>query len=185
MLENMTFTKNEQFNSLEISFDEKPSQEVRDILKANHFKWHSVKKVWYGYKTQEEIEKALNGSDTTEAKLEQNNHSLKVGDILSSSWGYEQGNNDFYKVVKTSKTCVWLIRVSLPIKESKACSGMSEDRRYDIENPRPYYDDETPFRKTVHNYSVNKEPEYDNVSISDYERAHKYNGEWMYCSWYA
>ena len=36
-----------------------PSEKVREILKANHFRWHSVKKVWYGYKTQEEIEKAL------------------------------------------------------------------------------------------------------------------------------
>ena len=82
----MKFTKNNEFNSLEISFDEKPSEEVRSILKANHFKWHSVKKVWYGYTTQEEIEKALNGVNVTKtAKPEQNNHSLKVGDILSSS----------------------------------------------------------------------------------------------------
>ena len=55
----MKFTKNNEFNSLEISFDEKPSEEIREILKANHFRWHSVKKVRYGYKTQEEIEKAL------------------------------------------------------------------------------------------------------------------------------
>lgn len=92
----MKFTKNNEFNSLEISFDEKPSEEVREILKANHFRWHSVKKVWYGYKTQEEIEKALNGLKVTKTtKPEQNNHSLKVGDILSSSWGYEQTNNNF------------------------------------------------------------------------------------------
>ena len=182
----MKFTKNNQFNSLEISFDEKPSEEVRNILKANHFKWHSVKKVWYGYKTQEEIEKALNGLDATKTtKPEQNNHSLKVGDILSSSWGYDQTNNDFYQVVKTSKSCVWLIEVSLPIKERKGISGMSEDRKYDIENAKPCSNDETPFRRTVYNYSANKEPKCDSVSISDYERAHKYEGEWMYCSWYA
>ncbi len=182
----MKFTKNEQFNSLEISFDEKPSEEVREILKANRFRWHSVKKVWYGYKTQEEIEKALNGlNETKTAKPEQNNHSLKVGDILKSSWGYEQTNNDFYKVVKTSKSCVWLIRVSLPIIERESCSGMSENRKYDINNPEPYYDNETPFRKNVHNYSVNKDPKNDVVSISDYENAYKYNGESLYCSWYA
>ena len=182
----MKFTKNNEFNSLEISFDEKPSEKVRSILKANHFKWHSVKKVWYGYKTQEEIEKALNGLDATKtAKPEQNNHSLKVGDILSSSWGYDQTNNDFYKVVKTSKSCVWLIEVSLPIKERKGISGMSEDRKYDIENAKPYSDNETPFRKTVHNYSVNKEPKNDFVEISSYANAYKYEGEWMYCSWYA
>ena len=55
----MIFTKNNEYNSLEISFEEKPSEKVREILKANHFRWHSVKKAWYGYKTQEEIEKAL------------------------------------------------------------------------------------------------------------------------------
>lgn len=182
----MKFTKNNEFNSLEISFDEKPSEEVREILKANRFRWHSVKKVWYGYKSQEEIEKALNGLKATKpAKQEQNNHSLKVGDILSSSWGYDQTNNDFYKVVKTSKTCVWLIRVSLPIKETKNCYNMADDRTYDIENAKPYYDNETPFRKTVHNYNINKDPKDDFVSISDYENAYKYNGESLYCSWYA
>ena len=182
----MKFTKNNEFNSLEISFEEKPSEEVRNILKANHFRWHNIKKVWYGYKTQEEIEKALNGLNATkEVKTEQNNHSLKVGDILSSSWGYEQTNNDFYKVVRTSKTCVWLIRVLLPIKETKNCYGMAEDRTYDVENAKPYYDNETPFRKTVHNYNINKDPKYDVVSISDYENAYKYNGESLYCSWYA
>ena len=182
----MKFTKNEQFNSLEISFDEKPSEEVREILKANHFRWHSVKKVWYGYKTQEEIEKALNGlNETKTTKPEQNDHSLKVGDILSSSWGYEQTNNDFYKVVKTSKTCVWLIRVLLPIKETKNCYGMAEDRIYDVENAKPYSDNETPFRRTVHNYNINRDPKYDTVSISNYESASKYNGEQLYCSWYA
>lgn len=182
----MKFTKNNEFNSLEISFDEKPSEEVREILKANHFKWHSVKKVWYGYTTQEEIEKALNGVNVTKtAKPEQNNHSLKVGDILSSSWGYEQTNNDFYKVVKTSKSCVWLIEVSLPVKETKNGWAMAEDRKYDIEGAKPCHNDETPFRRTVQNYSANKDPKYDTVSISSYESASKYNGEWLYCSWYA
>lgn len=182
----MKFTKNNEFNSLEISFNEKPSEEVREILKANHFRWHSVKKVWYGYKTQEEIEKALNGlNETKTTKPEQNNHSLKVGDILSSSWGYEQTNNSFYQVTKTSKTCVWLIRVSLPIKETKNCYSMAEDRIYDVENAKPYYDNETPIRRTVHNYNINRDPKYDTVSISDYESASKYNGEQLYCSWYA
>jgi len=33
---------------------------------------------------------------------------LKVGDILVSSWGYDQTNIDFYKVVKKSESSVWL-----------------------------------------------------------------------------
>lgn len=184
----MKFTKNEQFNSLEISFDEKPSKEVREILKANHFRWHGVKKIWYGYKTQEEIEKALNGEKTTSKKAtkeEKNDHSLKVGDILESSWGYDQTNNSFYQVTKTSKKCVWLIKVSLPIKATRNQSFMAEDRCYDIENAEPFYDNQEPFRRTVENWNIDKDPKYDSVSIASYESASKYNGEWLYCSWYA
>ena len=31
----------------------------------------------------------------------QHNHTLKVGDILSSSWGYDQTNVEFYEIVGT------------------------------------------------------------------------------------
>lgn len=33
-------TRNEAFNSLEISFDGKPAEAVRDALKALRFRWH-------------------------------------------------------------------------------------------------------------------------------------------------
>ena len=38
-----TITKNPMFNSLEITFTEKPSEKIRNVLKANKFRWHSVK----------------------------------------------------------------------------------------------------------------------------------------------
>ena len=44
-----TMTHNAQFNSLEISFDVKPCEAVRDALKALRFRWHGVRRVWYGY----------------------------------------------------------------------------------------------------------------------------------------
>ena len=62
-----TITKNEQFNSIEISFDSKPSAEVREALKALRFRWHSVKKVWYGYATEEAARKAIDGATNPEA----------------------------------------------------------------------------------------------------------------------
>lgn len=182
----MKFIKNEQFNSLEIKFDEKPSQAVRDILKDNHFRWHSVKKVWYGYKTQEEIEKALQGAlnETTKApKQIECNHSFKVGDILASSWGYNQTNNSFYQVVKVSKSCVWLIAVRCAVLETRHEGFMCEDRKYSTNDPTPI--SKEPFRKTVQNYSSSKDPRFDSVSISSYESALKYDGQWLYCSWYA
>lgn len=40
--------KNEEHNGLEIYFDEKPTEEVRSALKEIKFRWHGVKKCWYG-----------------------------------------------------------------------------------------------------------------------------------------
>ena len=42
-------TKNAQFNSVEITFDGKPCEAIRDALKALRFRWHNVRRVWYGY----------------------------------------------------------------------------------------------------------------------------------------
>lgn len=35
--------------SCEVYFDAMPSKEVREALKASGFRWHNVKKCWYGY----------------------------------------------------------------------------------------------------------------------------------------
>lgn len=56
-----TITRNEQYGSLEISFDGKPSEAVRDALKALHFRWHGVKKVWYGHADEQTVQEAIEG----------------------------------------------------------------------------------------------------------------------------
>ena len=61
-----TITKNNQFDSLEITFDGKPSEEIRNALKALKFRWHSVKKVWYGYAAEHEVINAILGNSTEE-----------------------------------------------------------------------------------------------------------------------
>lgn len=38
-------------------------------------------------------------------------HGLKVGDILVSSWGYEQTNIDFYEVVKVTPKGVGIVKI--------------------------------------------------------------------------
>lgn len=60
-----TITSNQAFNSLEISFNEKPGEAIREALKALKFRWHGVKKVWYGYADRETVEKALQGEQIT------------------------------------------------------------------------------------------------------------------------
>lgn len=55
-----TITNNDYFKSIEISFTEKPSDDVRNILKALRFRWHYTKKVWYGYANKQVLIDRLN-----------------------------------------------------------------------------------------------------------------------------
>lgn len=58
-----TMTKNAQFGSLEITFDGKPAQAIRDALKALRFRWHGVRRVWYGYADEATTRAALDGAN--------------------------------------------------------------------------------------------------------------------------
>jgi hypothetical protein len=57
--------KNEKYNSVEIKFDAKPAEDVRNVLKANHFRWNHKAQLWYGYMTEEDAKKML-GNDVAE-----------------------------------------------------------------------------------------------------------------------
>ena len=65
-----TITDNTEHGSLEITFDERPSEAVRDILKENKFRWHGKKKVWYGFAEREAITDALNKAYESETVSE-------------------------------------------------------------------------------------------------------------------
>ena len=58
-----TMTKNADFGSLEITFDGKPAQAIRDALKALRFRWHGVRRVWYGYADEQTTRAALDGAN--------------------------------------------------------------------------------------------------------------------------
>ena len=49
------------------------------------------------------------------------NVNLKVGDILTSSWGYDQTNVDFYQVVKLSKCFVELMPIEGKVTSYDDC----------------------------------------------------------------
>lgn len=53
-----SYTINEEHNGIEISFNEKPGDIVRDELKKQGFRWHNVKKVWYAKNTTERLDLA-------------------------------------------------------------------------------------------------------------------------------
>lgn len=64
----MTYTinTNTTFNSLEISFDHKPSAKVLEALKSLKFRWHNAKKLWYGFTTEYALISAIQNAEQEE-----------------------------------------------------------------------------------------------------------------------
>lgn len=52
---NAIYTLNAELNGVEISFGEKPGEEIRAALKQAGFRWHKAKKVWYAKQTADRI----------------------------------------------------------------------------------------------------------------------------------
>ena len=140
-----TITKNAEFNSLEIYFDGKPSEAIRTALKELRFRWHSVKKCWYGYTTEESARAAISGESEapTATPAEKKKpaakaikapaHGVKVGDLFYTSWGYEQTNVNFFQVIALVGSSSVRVREVYPeMIEEDEFSGMSAKRRYKL-----------------------------------------------------
>lgn len=87
----MKITRNEQFNSYEVEFDGKPSEEIRTLLKTNSYRWHGIKKVWYGYK---DIAEQLNGDHTPTEAPKQTEKGYTIDKALIKEYAelYGRGN---------------------------------------------------------------------------------------------
>lgn len=65
-------------NRVEIYFDGKPSAEIRDYLKSNHFRWYPYSKCWYCYKTDHTISVADKALEMVSKKTTCGNTSSKT-----------------------------------------------------------------------------------------------------------
>ena len=186
--------RNEEKQGIEIYFDVKPIQDIIDTLKGAKFRWHNVKKCWYAKENENTLEianKISNGEEIenvprgTETKT--NIYGIKVGDVFSMSWGYEQTNVDFFRVKELrGKKQVVLQEVYLGLLEETACSGMSADRRYDVnkykvaETSVHIDDNEKGAIKTVKQFTNGDLY----INMCSYANAYIYKGETVYESWY-
>lgn len=195
-----TITNNAAFGSKEITFDGIPSKEIREALKALKFKWHGIKKLWYGYAEESELKKICGGNveapKVEEKKAELvNKYGVKVGDYFSMSWGYEQTNVDFFQVVALVGTSSVRIREVYPeMIAEDAVSGMSADRTYRLDTskicpPAPHSvfikDQEKGDLKRLKSYMADgiSNPQ---ITMTSYADAHYCSGETEKCyeSWY-
>jgi hypothetical protein len=196
-----TIATNPDFNSIEITFPGKPSEAIREALKALRFRWHGVKKVWYGYTTEETARQAIEnaeGEKPTEAKKpaakaeKVNKYGVKVGDIFDADWGWEQTNVNFFQVVAlVGETSVRVREVYLDMIEDSPVSPMASDRTYKLTRELLPPASRATFIKDQENGDVKRIKQCASGSIcfnvSSYATAFKCNGETVktYESWYA
>lgn len=133
-------THNAEFGSIELDFEDRPSVAVRDALKGLKFRWHGIKKLWYGYAEESAIRAAIDAAESgkpaepkPEPKEQANECGVKVGDYFVCSWGHEQTNVNFFQVVAlVGKSSVRVREVCPPIIEESASGPMAADRTYRI-----------------------------------------------------
>lgn len=193
-----TLTLNTNLNGIELGFDNIPTQAIRNSLKELGFRWHNVKKVWYAKQTDERLNFAKSLADgelqeVTEPKTTKSfDFDIKVGDLFSCSWGYEQTNVDFFQVIAlVGSKSVRVRQVAPKMVNQEAVSGMSADRTYQVTNEilPPISsifikDDEKGDLKRVKSYATDgKSNPFFEIGKGGY-LCHKYNGEALYESWY-
>lgn len=200
-----TITNNPQFNSLEITFDGKPSEAVRNALKELKFRWHSVKRCWYGYSEEGAVRAAIDGTETSKPekkaapKAKANKYGVKVGDLFYASWGYEQTNVDFFQVVAlVGESSVRVREVCPPMIDEVPTCPMAADRTYKLTTELLPAAHSSVFIKDQENGDLKrikpgycKNPADANKNcffyLDSFANAYKCNGDSMttYESWYA
>ena len=95
-------------------------------------------------------------------------HELKIGDILVCSWGYDQTNIDYYKIVKTTARTAEIVSIGKKIVEAS--------QGYDHVAADPERELSKPSRHVVNNNSVR---------INSFSWAYPWNGNPKYETNYA
>jgi hypothetical protein len=123
------------------------------------------------------------------AKPVEYEHGYKVGDILEMSWGYEQTNLDFFKIVAVTEKTVRLVEVSMKVKGQTGVSGMSRYVSFDTTNAQVLeksYNIKDQVKgdiKKIGCYEYNGNKNY-YIKVDNHHLS-KYHGQELYESWYA
>jgi len=126
-------------------------------------------KIWI----TEKIEEIERKEERNRKKKEERStpHTMKIGDIMYSSWGYDQTNVDFYQVVGTTKNTVKLRKIcGKMVEHTQSMAGYTEPVKDSFVS-----EDIISKRINCRNYG----------SLSDFQHLSKYDNKPLYCSWYA
>jgi hypothetical protein len=111
-------------------------------------------------------------------KVSYDPHTLKVGDIITNSWGYDQTNVDWYVITKATKNFVWLQPIAAQIEATGHMSGASQ----------PFVnvsgDDPSKWGIKLLNEPVQKHKATGSTVCMECGVGSKWDGRTLYASWY-
>lgn len=114
----------------------------------------------------EMVEYKANEKAKAEAKKAEAAKNLKIGDIYYSSWGYDQTNVDFYKVLEVKKSSAVIVKVG---SKTVLDNGSS----YTEVVPAPEHEIDEPMLKRIQEYGF---------KIYSFANAYKWDGEPKYAT---
>ena len=131
-----TITRNPEFDSIEILFDGKPVEAVRNAIKSLGFRWHKIKGIWYGYGNEDDVKNVIDSADSG-CSIPASGKTVK--EYVESVWGNDKRMVD-YCMGKVSQLVEldnsMMIEIEKQSIEKRFCFGYS-DSRYDTKD----YDD--------------------------------------------
>ena len=144
--------------------------------------WH------YSFKSPErlqlEIDQFFTGLTQHKAIVEQRRradnagHTLKRGDIITNSWGYDQTNVDWYRIVRTTRNFVWLQPICAVITTGTgALSGRCEPD-IDTTSPDPMKWDVRPTGEPITKHKASGQ-----TVTMKFGCGSKWDGATLHCSW--
>lgn len=102
---------------------------------------------------------------------------LVAGDILNTSWGYDQTNVEYYLILEIKGKTAILQEIGQDVQENCYMSG--------ITTPVPTVKRGEPFQKKICMRSYDGVNVRESVKISECQRATKWDGRPNHVSWYA
>ena len=124
-----TVTDNNEYGSVEVKFDDKPAEAVRDVLKANKFRWNKAKKVWYGKTSHDAIVDALNKAYEAESFPEAKSDFMKSWERATQA-EKDEVVDAIYQNTKLSYIAPTEIREEIPAQ----AENITEDNDNGTEN---------------------------------------------------
>jgi hypothetical protein len=104
---------------------------------------------------------------------------LKVGDILVSSWGWEQTNVDFYQIISVKGLSVTFRPINSNLKVDDNFQSMSGRVTAKKDS---FVANSEPITKRVMTYNGGQSVY---LNLNSYSHANLWDGQSKYCSWYA